>query len=77
MACIELSKNLYHTEKQGFGWPGFQKKIQTHPPKPAEIEPSFRIVSLPPANYICFSPLTSGLESSGHMQIYSLSQALD
>ena len=39
------------------------KKIQTHPPKPAEAEPSFRKVSLPPAKL--------------PTQIYSLWQALD
>jgi len=27
---------------------GFQKKFQTHPPKPAEVKPSFRKVTLPP-----------------------------
>ena len=32
--------------------PGFQKKFQTHPPKPAEVEPSLRKVSLPPANHV-------------------------
>ena len=53
MTCIELcyrSKTLYHTEKRGFGYLGFQKKkkSKTHPPKPAEVEPSFRKVSLLP-----------------------------
>ena len=42
-------KTLYHPENQEFGYPGFQKKFQMHPPKPAEAEPSFRKVSLPPA----------------------------
>jgi len=28
---------------------GFQKKIRAHPPKPAEVKPSFRKVSLSPA----------------------------
>ena len=41
-------KTLYHTEKQGFGYPWLSKKFQTHPPKPAEAEPSFGKVSLPP-----------------------------
>jgi len=50
MACIELyttGKTLYHTEKQGLATRGFLKKFQTHPPKPAEAEPSYRKVSLP------------------------------
>ena len=43
-ACIEL----YTTgEKQGF---------QTHPPKPAEAEPSFRKVSLPPEKLLTLFP---------------------
>jgi len=67
MTCIELCViGLYHTEKQGFGYPGFQIKFKTHPPKPAEVEPSFRKVSLLLQNYVCFSPLTSELESFGH-----------
>ena len=43
-----------------------QEKIQTHPPKPAEVKPSFRKVSLPPAK-LCrlLLWLTSGLESFG------------
>ena len=53
MTCIELcvlgQKTLYHTEKQGFGYPGFQIKFKTHPPEPAEVKPSFRKVSLLPA----------------------------
>ena len=43
------AKTLYHTKKQGFGYPWLSKKFQTHPPKPAEVEPSFRKVTLPPA----------------------------
>ena len=39
-------KTLYHTEKQGFGYLGFQKKFKTHPPKPTEVKPSFRKVSI-------------------------------
>ena len=59
MTCIELcyrSKTLYHTEKQGFGYPGFQIKFKTHPPKPAEVEPSFRKVSLLPAKLCMLFP---------------------
>ena len=69
MTCIELvgiGQKLYHTEKQGFGRRGFQIKFKIHPPKPAEVEPSFRKVSLLLQNYVFFSPLTSGLESFGH-----------
>ena len=50
MACIELCvyrSKLYHTEKQGFGYPVALKNFQAHPPKPAEIEPSFTKFSLP------------------------------
>jgi len=45
-------KTLYHTEKQGFGYPRFSTtttKNQIHPSKPAEAEPSFRKVSIPSA----------------------------
>jgi len=68
MACIELyaTGQNYHIEKQGFGYPWLSKNIQTHQPKPAEAEPSFRKVSLPPANNACFSLLNSGLGSFGH-----------
>jgi len=47
------------------------KKFRTHPPKPAEAEPTFRKVSLPLENYTCFYSLTSGLESFGHKSIPS------
>jgi len=40
----------------------FQKISDT----PAEAEPSFRKVSLPLQNYVCFSSLTSRLESFDH-----------
>jgi len=43
----------------------FKKKFQTHPPKLAEVESSFREVSLPPAKLGMLFPLTSGLESFG------------
>ena len=60
------STTLYHTEKQGFGYPGFQIKFKTHPTKLAEVEPSFRKVSLLPAKLCILFPLTSGLGSFGH-----------
>jgi len=47
-SMIEV-KTLYHTEKQGFGYLWLAKTFQTHPLIPAEVEPSFRKVSLPPA----------------------------
>ena len=43
------AKTVYHTEKQGFGYLWLSKKFKTRPPKPAEVEPSFRKVSVPPA----------------------------
>ena len=30
----------------------FKEKLQTHPPKPAEVKPNFRNVSLPPAKLL-------------------------
>ena len=67
---------LYHTEKQGFGYTWLSKKFQTHPPKPAKAEPSFRKVSLPPAKLRMLFPLTSEVRESWP-QIFSLWQALD
>ena len=64
MTCTTMLP-LYHTEKQGFGYLWFSKKFQTHPPKPAEGEPSSERSAYPLQNYVCFSPLTSGLESFG------------
>jgi len=71
-------KTVYHSEKQGFSYSGFQKKNSrhTHQNWLKSIEPSFRKVSLPPANNVCFF--------SAHLwvrefwpQIYSLWQAPD
>jgi len=57
-------KTLYHTEKQVIGYLWLSKKIQTHPPNPADAEPSYRKVSLLPEKlHMLF---TSGLESFGH-----------
>ena len=74
--CMDLSWHALNSDtgqnslshwKQGFGNPWFSKpKFQTHAIKPTETEPSLRKVSLPLQNYVCFSPLTSGLESFGH-----------
>ena len=44
MACVELVlqvTTIYHTEKQGFGYPWLSKKFRTHPPKPSESETGF------------------------------------
>jgi len=60
------SKTLYHTEKWGFGYLGFQQKYRhTHQNRlmssPVSEKSTYSL-----QNYICFSPLTSGLESLGH-----------
>ena len=73
--CYRL-KTLYYTEKQGFGYPGFQIKFKTHPPKLAEFEPSFREVSLLPAKLRMLFPAHLWVREFWP-QIYSLSQALD
>ena len=57
-------KTPYHTEKQGFGYPWLWKKFQTHPPKPSPVSES---QAYPLQKYICFSLLTSGLGSFGHI----------
>jgi len=46
---------------------GFQKIPDT----PTQAEPSYRKVSLPLQNYVCFSLLTCMLESYGHKCILS------
>ena len=70
------SETLYHTEKQGFGYPGFQIKFKKHPPKPAEVEHSFRKVSLLPATLFMLFPAHLWVREFWP-QTYSLSQALD
>jgi len=52
------------------------KKFQTHPPKPAEAEPSFRKVSLPPAKLHVLFPAHLWVREFWP-QIYSLGQAPD
>ena len=75
--CMDLSwhavnsslqaKTLYHTGKQGFGYPCLSKKNSRHThqnllkPSPVAERSAY-----PLQNYICFSMLTSGLESFGH-----------
>ena len=70
MACIELyatGKILYHTEKQGFGYPWISKKKSRHTHQnPLKLSPVSERSAYPLQNYACFSPLTSGLESFGH-----------
>jgi len=69
-------KTLYHTEKQVIGYLWLSKKIQTHPPNPADAEPSYRKVSLLPAKLRMLFPAHLWVREIWP-QIYSLSQALD
>ena len=55
---------------------GLQKKFQTRPPKPAEVEPSFRKVSLLPAKLRMLFPAHLWVRELWP-RIYSLWQALD
>jgi len=71
-----MSKTLHHTERQGFGHSSFQIKFKTQPPKPAEVEPNFRKVSLLPAKLRMLFPAHLWVREFWP-QIYSLSQALD
>ena len=65
-------KTLYHILKSkdlaSYPWISKKKKFhgQTHPSKPAGAELSFRKVSLPLQNDVCFSLLTSELDSFGN-----------
>jgi len=69
MACIELYAIVYHTEKQGFGYPWLSKKkkksrhAHQNPLKPSPVSER---TAYPPQNDMCFSLFTSGLESCGH-----------
>ena len=69
-------KTLYHPEKQGFGYPWLSKKFQTHPPKPAEAEPSLRNVIQPPAKLRMLFPAHLWVREFWP-QIDSLWQVLD
>jgi len=60
------AKTLYHTEKQGFGYPWLSKNVHTTHQNPLKSSPDSGKLSYPLQNYVCFSPLTSGLESFGH-----------
>jgi len=68
MACIGLyATGKNHTEKQiCYPWLSKKNSRHTHQILLKLAEPGFRKVSLPLQSYICFSPLTSGLESFGH-----------
>ena len=62
-----LVKNLYHTEKQGFGYPWPSKKNSRHTHQNSlKLSPVSERSAYALQNYVCFSPLTSGLESFGH-----------
>ena len=63
MACIEL---CVIGQKLSITLKSKDSAIQAHPPKPAEVEPSFRKVSLLPAKLHMVSLLTSGLECFGY-----------
>jgi len=53
MTCIELcvigKKHSITLKSEDLAILAFKKNFKTHPPKPAEVEPSFRKVSLLPA----------------------------
>ena len=61
MACTELwakgQNSLSHRKARIWLSEAFKKeKFQTHPPKPAEAEPSFRKVRLPPVKLCMLFP---------------------
>ena len=63
MACIELyatCQNSLPHGKQGFGYSWLSKQFQSHPPKPSPVSERS---AYPLQKYVCFSLLTSGLES--------------
>ena len=70
MTCIELcvtGQKLSTTLKsKGFGYSGFQIEFKTHPPKPAEVEPSFIKASLPPAKLRMLFPAHLWVREFGH-----------
>ena len=57
-------------------WLSWLSKKFRHPPKPAEVEPSFRKVCLPPATLCMLFPAHLWVREFWP-QIYSLTQALD
>jgi len=69
MACIELyvrGQNSLSHLKARIWLPWLSKKFQTHPPKPAEVEPSFRKVSLLPAKLCMLLPAHLWIREFGH-----------
>jgi len=65
-------KILYHNKSKDLATCGFPKNFQIHPPKPAVmLSPVSERSAYSLQNYICFSPLTSGLESFGHKSMPS------
>ena len=80
MACTDLSatgkNSLTHALKsKDLAILAF-KKFQTYPPKPAEVESSFRKVSLPTAKFHMLFPAHLWVREFW-LQIYSIWQALD
>ena len=59
------SKTLYHTEKQGFGHPGFQIKFKTHHQNRLKSSLVSERSTYSLQNYMLF-PAYSGLENFGH-----------
>ena len=60
---VKLSNTL---KRQGFGYPGFQKNSRHTHQNWLKLSPVSERSAYPLQNYVCFSPLTSGLESFGH-----------
>ena len=66
MVCTDLPATGQNSEKQGFGYPGFQKNsTHTHQIR-IKLSPVSERLAYPLQNYVHFSPLTSGLESFAH-----------
>ena len=80
MACIELyatRPNSITLKSKDLATRAFSNKLQTHPPKPAETEPSFSNVSLPPAKLHTYAFFAHLWVREFWPQTYFLWQALD
>jgi len=66
MVCTDLLTRGQNSLTQEFGNPGFQKKFRHTHQNWLKLSPVSERSAYPLQNYICFSPLTSGLESFGH-----------
>jgi len=69
MACIELrviGQNSITLKSKEFGNLCFQKKFRHIHQNWLKSSPVSERSAYPLQNYVCFSPLTSGLESFGH-----------